>query len=817
MANVAIPNRATVDGISPTPALASKNERAMTFEERSDHVRELVRTLENQAATAVQRRKPTEERWLKDLRQFHGLYESDIDSILREDPARSKIFVNITRTKTNGWNARLGDLLFPNDEKNWGIDPTPVPDLAESAKAAVTEALAMDERAETAISEHNAAIDAGQEPDPMHAAIAGEAAAAAKRLRDVYDEEQQVLEEARKRARNMEREIDDQLTEANYPGMCRRIIEDATKLGSGILKGPFVAGQSRPRWADLSKDAQTTANGSTALTGFQLKATNDNAPMFRRVDPWHFFPDPDAETLDDAEYVLERHLPNRKKLRRMARELQFDEDAVRHLLKEGPQHNSGASGDLAFMMTLRTLENGGEVATDASSAIKDRYLIWEYTGTLEPDVIATMIRGHGRLDDAEKFSEESDPLIERTVRVFFCGTVLLKIEEDYLLDRGDFIYSVFPFERSEASILGGVGIPHLMRHEQAMLNSSVRMMMDNAGLAVGPQVLIDKTQIEPEDGNWRMVPRKVWRWIKNKGDQKQAPLQTFDIPMNQAMLSAIIDIALKFVDEVVAMPLIAQGEQGQHVTKTMGGMSMLFNSANVVFRRVVKNWDDAITEPTITRSYDFNMQFSEKDSIKGDMTIEARGTSVLLVREMQAEQMLAITEKFSTHPVLGVAIKAYDAMRLVLQAMGINPADVLLEEEEYKEKLQQMAEAEAQGGASPEEVRAQTQLQVAQLEQQTKMAEMSSNEKVAEMRMATEFAQLAQSKEISMAQIQAMFSKEKLAAVVKDAASQRQAESKERTLAAEIAVEQDNAREARQRGEEPSGSGGVVSMGASDS
>ena len=151
-----------------------------------------------------------------------------------------------------------------------------------------------------------------------------------------------------------------------------------------------------------------------------------------------------------------------------------------------------------------------------------------------------------------------------------------------------------------------------------MLNSAVRMMMDNAGLSVGPQVVIDKTQVEPEDGNWKLMPRKVWQWVKNATGRKEAPFQTFNIPINQEQLAAIIQLALRFVDEAVSMPLIAQGEQGAHVTKTAGGMSMLFNSANVVFRRVVKNWDDDITEPTIRRAYDFNMQFSEKDAIKGD-------------------------------------------------------------------------------------------------------------------------------------------------------------------------------------------------------
>lgn len=793
---------AKVDGATPTKGKAPSESERKAMQEAAQP---LIAELEKLAAEAVTRRRPIEERWLRDLRQFHGNYDPETDRILQGDEGRSRIFLNITRPKTNAWAARLGDMLFPNDERNWGIDPTPVPELTEDARAAVEEAEAMDERAETAIGEHNAAIDAGEEPDPIHANVAGMAAASAKRLRDHYDANQKILEEARKRAAAMEREIDDQLTEARYPAMCRDVIMDAVKLGSGIFKGPIVTANGRRRWVEAG------GGSGQATSTFALEAGNDNVPTFRRVDPWHFFPDPDAAEVCDASYIFERHLPNKKKLREMARKMDFDREAVRLLLKEGPgDNNKSGSADLQFLTELRGLENDGDTA-DTGHAARDRYLIWEYYGTLEHEQVATMLRALGRYDAAERVDEE-DPLDARMVRLFFCGTRLLKLEEDYLLDRGDFLYSVFPFEKAEASILGAVGVPHLINHEQSMLNSAVRMMMDNAGLAVGPQVVIDKTQIEPEDGSWKLVPRKVWQWIKNSTGRKEAPFTTFNIPINQEQLAAIIQLALRFVDEAVAMPLLAQGEQGAHVTKTAGGMSMLFNSANVVFRRVVKNWDDDITEPTIRRAYDFNMQFSEKKEIKGDMTIEARGTSVLLVREMQAETMLAIVEKFSVHPILGTALKAYEAMRLVLQAMNINPADVLLEKEEYLEKLAQMSEGDDGGG--PEQLRAQTALQVAELERATKLEEAASAERIAQMRMRTEAMQLAQQREISLEEIAAMFRTKEIDAQVRVAAEKIKAQSSERKLAAEIGVERENAREARQQGMQPTGSGGTVSMGA---
>lgn len=769
----------------------------------------IVNDLQRMADEAVSQRSTIEERWMEDLRQFHGIYDDTVANKLNDpDNARSKSFINITRPKTNAWAARLGDMLFPNDERNWGIDPTPVPMLTRAAKDIAAEAEQMEAQAAAAVEANNAQIDEQGQADPALGAAAEKVAMLAKGLRDREKATQREIEIAKKACVLMEREIDDQLTEARYPSQCRAVIDDMCKLGVGILKGPIVKDHGRKIWQAISGEAAANDDGM-----FELVPDESAAFMYRRVNPWHFFPDPAAETIDDAEYTLERHLPNKKRLRRLAREMGFDEQAVRKLLKEGPNKGTSHSSNpsTSYMANLRSLE--GDTGSADIKLLDDRYVVWEFYGALETEQVETLIRAMGRYDDAAAFAKEADPMNPLMVRVFFCDGYLLKIEEDYLLDSGETLYSVGTFEKSESSIMGGVGVPRLMRHEQAMLNAAVRMMLDNAALAVGPQIVIDKEGVEPENGSWKLTPRKIWQRIKvaGRGDDRIPPFETHDIPMNQAMLAAIVEMALKFVDEAVAMPILAQGDQGQHVTQTMGGMSMLFNQANVVFRDAVKNWDDNITAPTIGRAYHFNMQFSKKPEIKGDMKVEARGTSVLLVRETQTAQIMDILNNFSQHPVLGAAIKAYNCMRLLLQAMSINPNDVLLEEEEYLEKMAQMAEA---GPASPEEIKAQSSLQIVELENASRERVAEMGLKAAEMRMNGELAKLASNENVSLAQIQAMFKSKELDANVRLGTKQLDNQSKERALAVEVSMERENQRRAEERGLEPTGSGGAISLGA---
>lgn len=778
-------------------------KRAQAWQDIQNACAAVVNQLGQDISDRMMRRKPIEERWLEDLRQFHGRYDTSVDEALKADKERSAVFINITRTKTNAWIARLHDMLFPNDERNWGIDPTPVPELTREAREMMRQAEEAQGKADEIVGQHNADVEAGGPGIPDQLGEAQQYAQTAADMRKREAENQKIIEEARKRCDAMQREIDDQLTEARYPSRARDVIEDGCKVGCGVIKGPSLNTAGRQSWEGEGTD-------------YTLGSKNDIRPGFRRVSYWHFFPDDTAENMEECEDVFERHLPNKKMLRRMAKEIGFDPAAVREMLREGPQHNTGSSSDLNFMRELRLLDETATTAGDVIADYQRRYVVWEWHGALEAEDVAKMVRALGRFDDAERLEEEADPLETMMVRVFFSNNRLLRIEEDYLFDSGSLPYSVFTFEKSEASILGSIGVPRMMKHEQHMLNSAVRMMMDNSALAVAPQLVIDKEQIEPENNSWRLTPRKIWKRIKSMipgaGQQVAPAFELHPIPINQALLASIIEIAVKFVDEAVAMPLIAQGEQGAHVTRTSSGMAMLFNSANVNFRRVVKSWDDNITAPVITRTYDFNMQFSDKPEIKGDMRAEARGTSVLLVREVQADQLMTILREWSDHPIMGVGFRAYHCMRMVLQAMSINPDDLLIPEEEYLQKLKDMSESAGQDDS--EQIKAQTALEIANIDAQARLEVAGINKQIAEVRAQTEFARLANDRDISLNQIEAMFRTAMVDTQAKVGMKQIEVGSKERALAAEIAVEERNARAARAMGENPTGSGGAISMGS---
>jgi len=85
--------------------------------------------LDRLAQEQVSARQMIETRWLADLRQYHGEYTSDETKRMKDNNS-SQVFVNITRNKTRAGIARMGDMLLPNDDTNFGVKSTPVPAMS---------------------------------------------------------------------------------------------------------------------------------------------------------------------------------------------------------------------------------------------------------------------------------------------------------------------------------------------------------------------------------------------------------------------------------------------------------------------------------------------------------------------------------------------------------------------------------------------------------------------------------------------------------------------------------------------------------------
>lgn len=755
-----------VAGVANYPVIGTAQVDKDIDRDIAERATAIVQRLNTLAQEQVTAKSNIEQRWIENVRSYHGFYDPTTEQNLK-DQKKSRAYVKLIRAKTTALEARLFDLIFPTDDRNWGIQPTPVPNLSREMHDATAKAEAAAEQANLAAQQGDAAGEA--------AAIAqgDEEASRAKAA-------QALTEQAKKASELMQQEMDDQLTECSYPQQSRDAIRDACMLGTGILKGPLVNQPTHGMWVD---------DGN----GFKLDYRQGPRPIVRRVDPWSFFPDMSARRIEEAEFTFERYLWTATNLRKMVKTHGFNADAVRRILR-GEKNGVKSQVNLNYLTQIRSI-----TGDTSETNIKGRFVGWEYHGALECEEVVDLLIMMGRDEEAREYAERDDPLEEFRVVAFFCEGELLMLAPEYPLDSGETLYSVFNVEEGEGTIFG-YGIPHIMADSSHATNAAWRMALDNSALSVGPQVVVDKESIVPADGDWTMRAHKVWLRTKPRAVGDTAPpVEFFNIPNNMNEIGAIIKTSLEFADIETGMPMPQQGEQGAHTTQTFGGMAMLQNAANIVFRRIVKNYDDGIITPTMRRLYHWNMQHSERQEIKGDMNIDARGTSVLLVRELQSQNLFFVVANLLGNPNTGPMIRGYEVVKKLFQSMMIPPDDVMETQEDYQKSVAAAAEAAAKQ-PDPATIQAQARLEAAQIGAEASKEGNQIQLQVAQIRERTEIIKLGQNRELSLAQVQALLAGKKM-----------DLDSKERIMAAEIGAEQMFASEAKADGEEPKGSGGYVS------
>ena len=416
-----------------------------------------------------------------------------------------------------------------------------------------------------------------------------------------------------------------------------------------------------------------------------------------------------------------------KQVRDLAKQPGYMKEQLRRVLEEGPQRSA----------SLEELRD--ETERDQTKATYD---VWEYWGEIDKeDLLASGVEGIDQEDDELKAVSACVVVINATVVKAFLNPI----------ENGDIPYDFFVWEKVSGSCWG-YGIPYLMRAQQKVLNAAWRQMMDNAGVSSGPQIVIKAGTIQPADKQWQLSSRKIWYASDDVDDVRKA-FTTFEFNSHQAELSAIIKMAAELADQETGVPMLMQGEKGS-APDTVGGMQLLMNNSNVVLRRLVKQFDDMVTKPHIKRYYDYNMMYNEDEEVKGDFTIDARGSSALLIRDIQNQSFLNLLAAGS-NPIYGVYLDTQKLFEKALQAQHIDPAEVFKSEEEIEQIKEQQKQAAQQGQQQDPrlvaaQIRAQSAMEQAKVQNQGDMLELQTRQQIAQQQAQMRMTELQMTREIEM-------------------------------------------------------------------
>jgi len=631
---------------------SEENEEGMSLDLEDALNNKLAGLIEDRFSNAEMSRDSDESRWMTAYHNYRGLYAKNVK--FRESE-KSRVFVKVTKTKVLAAFGQLVDVIFGGNKFPIGVSETKVPEgIAESAHLDINNPVpGIETSRETGTeAEIKSPFDVGYEGDGIEKAgntfslVDPLDKQAADSLTDGPSANPQIpeMKPAQKAARRMEKLIHDQIEESNGASEIRNSLFEASLFGTGIVKGPFNFNKTLNRWTD--EDGERTYNPLEV-----------RVPRIEFVSIWDFFPDPNATSIDECEYVIHRHKLNRSQFRSLSKLPYFKKDQIRDCLEMGPSYEE---------KDYETELKDDNSASDLIGAAK--YEVLEYWGIMD----AQYAREVGmELDD------DVDDLDELQINAWISnGKVLRAVVNPFTPHR--IPYHAFSYEKNPYSFFG-IGVAENMDDSQKIMNGHARMAIDNLALSGSLVFDVDETALVGGQ-TMEIYPGKVFR---RQAGMPGTAINGLKFPNTSTENMMMFDKFRQLADEQTGIPSYSHGQTGvQSMTRTASGMSMLLGAASLNVKTVIKNLDDFLLKPLGEAYFQWNMQFLEsKLGVEGDLEVKATGTASLMQKEVRSQRLTTFLQSIQ-NPAIAPFVKINKLIGELAYSLDLDPDEILNDPEE---------------------------------------------------------------------------------------------------------------------------------------
>jgi len=593
-------------------------------------------------------RNPHEQRWLEALRAWRGDLSAEeaanMAQLRQYNPMVSEIFIKITKTKSEAAHAQILEVLLSDNKFPVGVKPTPIPEGVADVVHLAPEQAAPEPQDIYGFPGDGKEIPRGATTATLLSGFGdtikrkfGSIAGKWKEGPSPDKTKIPQVHPADEAAYRMERRIHDQIEETRLVDDLIKATQEQVIYGTGAIKGPFSVWETTPAW---EKDKATGQRVYMPVKKL--------CPKAQFVTIWNLFPDPEATSIHECEYLIERHLLGPSKVRELLNRPFFDKMAVQRILDTAPE----------------ALTETWDYQLDDSniSAKPLRYEIIEYWGTLDRETLEAL--------------EVSIPDEYRTadtihVNVWVAKDEVLRVVVNPFTP-SRIPYQMFPYERHPAQIWG-IGVPENMSDTQAAMNTHYRAALDNLKFAGSCVFEVDETNLSPGQ-DMTIYPGKMF--FRQGG----APGQSiYSISFNNTAPAHIqmFDKARQLADESTGIYSYSHGATGvSGTTRTASGMSMLMGAAALNIKKVIRNIDQYLLEPLGQGYFHWNMQFSDDLEVVGDLKIVAKGTTALLQKEIKTQRLLSLVQ-VGANQIMAPFINWPEIIKEIARSLDLDPDKVI--------------------------------------------------------------------------------------------------------------------------------------------
>ena len=590
----------------------------------------LVSKVTDYLSEAESSRLPWEAQGQKNIKSYRG---EDVDTFRESEDPNKHVYIRTTTVKTRAAYSQIMEAIMQNSRFPLMAEATPQPSgIAEYAstqgKPTEPEGLGFEGDGFQLSADGMSFLE-----DPNHPQ-------SGLQFKEGHDPsgQQSFIKPAERAVETLNKILQDQLEESNAHTELRKSVFEACLIGTGVMKGIFTESKVHHKWIEGKYSPEET-----------------KVPKISHVSAWDIYVDPNAECIDDAEWVIERHRYSAKQMRDLKTKAFFDKTEIDKCIVAGSNYT-----DKSFEQTVRhediTLNRGR------------LWEVLEYWGYISSDEARTA---------GLKFNPADNP-DQVQVNLWVCqGQILRIVVNPFLPQR--LPYYIFNYERNPYHLYG-VGVPEAMEDSQKMMNGFVRLAVENLALAGNMIFDVDETLLVPGQ-DMSLYPGKIFR---RQGGQAGSAINAvkFNSTANENIM--MFREMRQLADEGTGIPSVSHGQTGVSGTgRTASGLNTILEGASLNIKTVIRNIDDDLLQPLGQMLFHWNNQFNSDKLPKGDFEIIATGIRSFTKQEIKTQRLQTFLA-LSANPAVAPMIKMPYIIRELAKSMDLDPNAILNDMDEAK-------------------------------------------------------------------------------------------------------------------------------------
>lgn len=490
-------------------------------------------------------------------------------------------------------------------------------------------------------------------------------------IEDLSPEQQEIVQD---KIDDMTALIKQQILDCNGDRELMKCVMSGAKLGETYWRS-FVHDVTRRGFRDVNMSPQGTPNPERFARHEYFEQTI-TAPGFEYVSCWDMFRDLETDDMQKSRGYCQREYVSPYDLRKLKDGAYYIEDAIDRVIENHSKALSTGKKD-NMRPGLRNIKNRYNTI--------EKLIFWcrvprKKVENFESEDSKTSSLSTDFVNDGDEVEIGAVLAEDEVIR-------LVKVRPDSR-PHGRVVWEIDLDENS------GVGVADNVKSVQMVLNGMVRAFEDNKKLSANIIAAIKRSLLVDWSGEFK--PGEPVEVADEARTAAEAIEQIIFQDVGETLLSGIA-LMERYGDESSMLPKILQGAVFEkQKPDTLGEMNILQANAGRYLGSVIKNYDEGMIEPIVSRFYEYNMLDETVTKGKGGYIAKSLGYAGFQDKVLRLTKILQALNLAVSSPAIAAETRLKTLLEQVWRGLDIDPQQVAKTKEEKEEDSKAMAQAKQQ-------------------------------------------------------------------------------------------------------------------------